>query len=316
MDFGRILRRSWELTIGHRWLWWLGILAAFTEGTTGSIARFPTTVPGSAPTGAGPDPLTHLIQTWTTTDTQIAIGLGVVLLLVVLVFAYLSFAADAGLIQSVDQLEVDGTSLGFGPAFHRGRAFVWRLFGLNLLMGVLALTPLGLLAGILVGLYGALSHGTPLAIGLVLLGLIGLLVWLVFVFYLSIVQRLAQRGIVLHGQRIVAAVRGAMTLVRDQVGSAAVTLLVLVGVGLLVGLGLIVALFVVLAVLIALGALIYLATKTVGTIIYGGIALLALTAALIVWSGIYTTFLSSYWTLSYRALAYLHQQPASRRVAQ
>ncbi|HEY3396980.1 MAG TPA: hypothetical protein VGM19_04900 [Armatimonadota bacterium] len=353
MNYTVILSRAWQITRQYRFIWWLGLLAMFTEGAGGpGGVNFPHGGGGGGGSSSQEksSPGNHLnsttylgLQAWEALrggqlprmqpsfgDNEkwgrflhqgwekarpyaglAAVG-GLVLLLLLLVLIYYSLAAKAGLILSVQALEEQAVALGFTGAMAAGGRYVWRLFGMSLLLGLAVLGALTIMALPVVALAIVGAHGaTAAVVGAVVLGIGCLLVLIVISLYVAVLEKLASRRLVLSNGGIMESLSGTNGLIRARLGPAALTWLVSVAVGIGYSVALTLAVVVLLVPLVLVGVGVYAAAKTAGTIIFGVLVGLALLVVLFIIGGVFTGFMSSYWTLAYRELERLRQPVVS-----
>ncbi len=341
MDYSALLRRAWELVRNHRALWWLGILAMLTEGGGGPGVNVPSSYrPRTHETGdkssflwplaAAPLPasLRLLVSPLRCQRPDLdelrdilrrAVGsaaLGIPLLLVVLLSAfllallvlYVALAAKAGLIAAVDRLDRTGRDLAFGAAFRLGQGYVWRLLGMGLLLGLAMLGA------------GAVLLGPPIALGVALrtpgaiiaavgLGVIAVLALIALALYLAVLEKLASRFLVLTDCGIMNGLTAAHGLLRRRLGPTVVTWLIQVALGIAYSLATRILLLVVGVGMVAVGAGVYAVTRQIGLIAYAVVSATALLALFAFLGGLFTAFVSSYWTLAYQALGRLGAPP-------
>ncbi|GEM_PF-1856923 len=316
MDFGQIIKRAWEMTRHHRFLWWLGILAAFTEG---AFMRFPSA--GGFGSTSKPEQTSQLTtdqvafdqasqnaQQWLSTHGDALTVLAVALIILLIILLYCSYSAKAGLMMATKGLENDHKDrVSFKQTFHHGQRFAARLFGLQVTVGlsmlalfIVVLVPFAI-AYVLGGEDRAVYAAIPFAV-LLFLGLI------VLALYVSIVLKFAERIVVLENHGIAAALKQGHKMVQLQLGNALLTWLVMIGVSILFGIAFLLAFVVAMVVVIGFGLFIYATIGTLGVVTYAIIAVLLLIAGSMVLGGVFTAFSSSFWTLSYLAMHYLVTQ--------
>ncbi len=341
MDYGKIITRSWQIIWKHKWLWWLGILAAWTEGGT-SLSSFsnsgynwpnsntPTQpentinggisavkgiprVLGASTQNQNWDNFVTDAANWIVNYWWILLIILILLLGLLIILQYISYSAKAGIFLSVKSLENSEQSLGFWSAFRAGRKFGWRLFGLNIVISLISLLFLMILLLPVSALWYANKdlHPFPLGVTIVMIAYAFLAVigMIVIAVYLNIVKRLAERVVVLNKQRIMEAFQYARRIFRRQRGHTLVVWLIEIGLGFAFSLAAVFAFIAVAAVLVALGAVVYLISPGVGLGLYVMMAILIVMAFLFGISGVITAFKVSYWTLAYRALEYLTEHP-------
>lgn len=234
------------------------------------------------------------LQDW---EIALIIG-GVILLILVLVvlFTFLGTIGRIGLIQGTLEAEAGSSRLSFGELFSISTPFFWRVFGLNLLVG-LAIFAVVIVLGIM-GL--VLTIGT-LGIGLVcLLPLICLLIplsWLV-----QVVLEQANIALVVEDLGIMDALRRGWEVFRENLGNLIVMGLVLVIGGMI--LSFVFALpFISVVFPAASGLIIGTDTAILGGLALAGICAVAYLPILIVLSGILRAYIGSAWTLTYLRLS-------------
>jgi hypothetical protein len=318
MDYGRLISRAFEITKRHRFLWWLGILAGFTE--MGGGFNFPN--PGDF--GKDWPKPTHqhgqfsqLFQHFHLSLSSpfgsqfpsrfndfnlmgIGIGLIIILALLTLVIGLgvvvISTMARGGLIASVagiERQEPVSFKRGFGAGYH---AF-WRIFAIGLLIGLAALGVLALLA-----VPAIILAITEHYIGAIILGILGFLIFLPIVLYLGLLVNYALRIVVIENGGVQASLSGAHQIIRRNLGPVLLVWLLALAFGIGYAVALTIALLVVLIPLALLGWAIYSGLGLVVTIIYGVIFGLLVLAGILFVQGLMATFISSYWTLAYLAL--------------
>lgn len=234
-----------------------------------------------------------------------------VFLVLYLILLYFSYSANAGLILSVNTLEEKNENLGLGKAFQKGRKFAWRLFGFDILLFLVILFLVFILALIAIPffmlIFDVATVDPGLVIGLPFLFLALLLIFLV-VLYFGIVRVFAMRSMVLENLPVFSAFSATHTLIRRQLWHVVLTWLVAFGVSFAVGLVLVFIAFAVFGVLALIGFTIYLAASWPGVVIYALIFGFAFIASFVFLGSVYTAFNSTYFTLAYLALTYLHQK--------
>ncbi|MCX6806640.1 MAG: hypothetical protein NT135_00735 [Candidatus Berkelbacteria bacterium] len=318
MDWGYIIKRTWEITRKNRFLWWLGILASFTAGGNNfglSLYNFggnylPNSIPNTTPSPSTESftvlkAVPHALAS--NTDCldyinwlYVAIFL-IIFLAIILIIIYVSYSAKAGLYVSVNQFEGLGKIMGFRKGFKNGSHYAWKIFGLNLLVGLIILgIALLLFSPVVISLI--ISQSIASIIFAVAFGIIALLLVIVISIYYRLILEIAERAIALKDYRVMQALKFGQTLVKDNVGQIIIAFLINLTFGIVFGLVVVMFLLLVGGMLLFVGYLIYLAAQIIGVAIYGIIVGLAFLAALFIFGGFYTSFISSYWTLVFRAL--------------
>jgi hypothetical protein len=296
MDYGKVLSRAWQITWKYKVLWVFGILAGCNSGGGGGGNG----VNYQTQQGDPPHQFMPFFEWFENLpDWQVAalIGLGViVMLLLIALGVFLGTIGRIGLIRGVQQAEGGAEKLTFGELFSGSMPYFWRVFGLNLLVG------LGILAFvILFAIIGV--TGTALTLGLGLLCLVPLICVLVpLMWFVGVVVEQANNAMVLENLGVMDGLKRGWQVARDNVGVMIVMALILfLGVGLIGGIIIALPLF-----LVALPALAG-ATGGFGDslntgLIIAGVCFIAYLPFLLTFSGILSTFTQSSWTLTYMSL--------------
>jgi ABC-type multidrug transport system fused ATPase/permease subunit len=134
MDFGEVLSSAWKIIWKHKVLWIFGILAS-CGSANGSIGNFGNnfrwTV--SAPVDD------YFYQIERIPEWQIILAIVVMLiavLLLALLVIFLATIGRIGMIRGTQQANAGIDRLVFGELLSGSMPFFWRVFGLNLLVGL------------------------------------------------------------------------------------------------------------------------------------------------------------------------------------
>ena len=136
MDFGYVLKRAWEIIWKFKVLWIFGILASC--GQAGSSGGSNIRVHCSQARNANVAP--QVEQFFNQLDPAVIaflIALGILVILALIILAILlGTVGRVGLIRGTMKAEQGAERLTFGELWRDGLAYFWRVFGLNLLIGV------------------------------------------------------------------------------------------------------------------------------------------------------------------------------------
>jgi hypothetical protein len=299
MDFGEVLSKAWQIIWKHKVLWIFGILASCGGGSSASSnSGWRSSIEQNR---WDYQPMINNIPEW-----QIALIVGIILLavlfLVVLVI-FLSTIGRVGMIRGTVQADRGADRLAFGELFSGSLPYFWRVFGLNLIVG-LAFA----LAVIIVVV--------PLAISIIgLVCLIPLICLLVPIgWFVSVLTEQANIAIVTENLGLMDGLKRGYEVLRANLGPMIVMWLILVlGVSLVGGLiiGIPIALIVGPAVI---GAFSGNETALGGGLLVSGLCLVAYLPVMIVANGILQSFIRSAWTLTYLRLT--GKRPAVEVIAQ
>ncbi|PIS07065.1 hypothetical protein COT79_01225 [Candidatus Berkelbacteria bacterium CG10_big_fil_rev_8_21_14_0_10_43_14] len=133
MDIAKIVQRSWEITKTHHYMWWLGILALFTQGaglnmfSVNDVSEKKLDI--NSFTSARLMSAFDRLQNYNVEHVRLITLITLTLLLICIVIMYISYCARAGLILAANDTEekLNNRSKNY---FLKGAAFGWRLFGL------------------------------------------------------------------------------------------------------------------------------------------------------------------------------------------
>jgi len=295
MDYGYVLKRAWEIIWKFKILWIFGILAscgqASTSGGSNSGYRFSiqdnNLFPQMERFFAQPDPAV----------IALLIGLGIFFVLAVIVLAILlGTIGRIGLIRGTVKAEQGVERLTFGELWREGLKYFWRVFGLNLLVGVV------IFVAFLVIFFSGIALSV-VTLGLFVLCLLPLTCLLIPVMWaISVIIEQANVALVVDNLSIGEAIGRGWRVVRNNIGPMIVmSLVLLLGIGLIGG------------VIIGLPLLIVSAPAFIGAVsntpealrngmLLSGFLFLLYLPVLLLLSGILRSYTSSAWTLTYMRL--------------
>ncbi len=294
MDYFGIIKKAYEITIKHKFLWIFGILAGGIGGFKGSNS-FNYSAGGAdfQQTFNNVD-ATKLEQFWTIWGGMIVTVI-VILGALGLVFFILNIISQGALVGSTEKIsknEKANFKTGFGIGSHQ----FWRVLGMLILYGlmILASAAIWILPTILFVI-------TKVYIMAIIWGLLLFFVCLAFWILIGVISPYSIRVVVLEKFGIFQSIRESLHFVRNNLKEVILIYLLLFAIGIGFGIALILAILIVGGLLLAIGFGVYLASLLV-TIGYGIVAGLALFIAIMIISGIYNAFTSSVITLTYLEL--------------
>jgi hypothetical protein len=298
MDYGEVLRRTWQITWKYKGLWLLGILASCSGGGGGgggNASSLPSRLAGQNTQGMQQFFNNIPEGTW----IAIAIGAVLVIILLSLLFLALGILGQGGLIAGFNQAET-GQEVTLGGAFNAGLHHFWRLLGAALLAWAVSMVAILIILGL-----GAGIAIFTLGIGLIcLIPLICVMIPLAIAVQLYVM--LTQIIIVIEDKPVLESFKRAWELVRTHVGPLVVTALILILGGGLVGL--LISLPFIGVVIPAIAGVAAGTQQAMTTgLIFAGLCLVAYLPVMIVLNGVLTTYIRGAWTLTYLRL---RQMPA------
>lgn len=293
MDYGDILKKSYQLTKKHKILWLLGMLIGGGSSCGGNYSFGDLN-----DTDFGRD-LSDKFDFSVFIDYWYIIALIILLLgLFVLVVMIISIMARGGMYHGVKQAQED-KKVSFKESFIFGARKFWRVLGIQLIMAA----AIGAVVFVLI-LPAALLFIIPIigwivgAILIFLAILIILALSLVFALLINFVNCYA----VLEDKKIIESIKSGWNLLKKNLGDSIIMALILFGIGLGAGIVILISLFFVLAIFGGIGFLAYLVFKWIGVAIVIGVALLILTIIGLFLKGILNVFTYSCWVYTWKEL--------------
>ncbi|NIM05844.1 MAG: hypothetical protein GTO55_06295 [Armatimonadetes bacterium] len=308
MDYGGLIKRAFFITLRHKFLWPLGILAALPECLS-SLGGGPGDTSGEdhlllnaslnsrkdLPTIRGLDVEALAERLLENIPLLVALAFAVFILLLAIVV--ISTMAKGGVIASAIGIE-EQEPVSFGRGFRAGYHAFWRMVGIFLLMFLLVSVSMILLAAPVIGLiitehyWAAVGAGLPVFLILIALSI-----------YVSVLKAYAIRFVIGHGLGIGASISDAHALMMKFKGEATLVFLIMVA----LRIGIVIASCIILlplALLLAMPAI--LAEAAVGGIavlVLAGVFQLIFFAVTLFLFGLVHIFDSSFWTLAFLDLS-------------
>ena len=289
MDIGAVLSKAWQIVWKNKILWIFGILAS-CGSVNGNQSNY----------RMGSEDVSVQTQQWFNQlpDWQIALMVGAIILvtlIIIVLVIFLSTMGKVGLVRGTLQADQGATKLSFGELFNGSLPYFWRVFGLNLLVGLVAFVfaIAGLLAAVL---------GTAITFGLALLCIIPLVCLLIPVgWVVSVVVEQSINAIVVENLGVMDGLRRGWEVVKENAGNYVVMSLIL-----FLGVGLIGGFIITLPIaLVAIPAMVSLFSgEQVGNSGFwiSGLCFLGYLPFLLALSGLLQSFTSASWTLTFMRL--------------
>ncbi|MEA3441786.1 MAG: hypothetical protein U9R58_16035 [Chloroflexota bacterium] len=290
MNIGDVISKAWQTIWKHKVLWIFGIFAGCTSGGISS---------GNGGVTWRTDAPIEVERYFESIDPALFalyIGLAIMVGLLILVLViFFSTIGRIGLIHGTQQSYSDAERITFGDLFGGSTPYFWRVFGLNLLVTLLAVV--AIIGLILLGVFG-----TVFTLGLGLICLIPFLCLLAPILWmLSVYLEQAVIAIVIEGLGIMDGLRRGWEVFRENFGTMLGLGLILLVITLLVS--------VVIGLPFILTATPLIAGAVVGTIESFRTGLIATAIALICYlpfflllNGILRSYIGAAWTLNYLGL--------------
>ena len=294
MDFGEVLSRAWQIVWKHKVLWIFGILASCSNAN-GAPGNARTSFQGDVP----PSIERFFDQFGRIPDWQIALFVGAVILIILLLVVlaiFLSTVGRIGLIQGTLKADQGAESLAFGELFGDSTPYFWRIFGLNLIVGIAAVV-LVLLILVPFIFFGVATLGVGFLCLIPLICIFVPLFWL-----LNLVVEQANIAIVVEDVGIFDGLRRGWEIFKTNLGSILVMGLILsLGVNLIAGF--IIALPLAFIVSPAIIGAIAGTDQTIGGgLLIAALCFVAYLPVLLILSGALRSYIESAWTLTFLRL--------------
>jgi hypothetical protein len=292
---GEVLTRAWQIIWKHKVLWVFGVFAGCARGGGGGGGTG-----GAGGTGPGEQPFPELERTfqqigqWIQENPWIVAVFILLVLILVVLGIFLGTIGRIGLIKGTYEAETGAERLNFGELFSGSMPYFWRVFGLSLLIGLIAL-----LVFIPLALFGVLTAGIGFICVLPLICVLVPVLWA-----LSVVIEQANAAIVLENFGIGDGLRKGWDVVRTNVGPIILlTLIIFIGSG-------IVGFIIAIPIIAAVFPLIFsAASNNTGPIWITVICCAVYFPVLLVLSGILNAYVQSVWTLTYMRLTRPQDNP-------
>ena len=288
-NFGEVLTRAWQIIWKHKVLWIFGIFAGCGRGGNGGGGG----TGGGGSNGPGTQPFPELERTmqqigqWIQ-DNPWIVAVGIILLLaLVIISIFLGTIGRIGLIRGTYQAETGAERLNFGELFSGSMPYFWRVFGLSLIIFLIAI-----LIFVPLALFGVITAGIGFICILPLICILIPVLWA-----LSVVIEQANAAIVIDNLGIGDGLRKAWELARANVGPIILlALIVFIGSG-------VVGFIVAIPIIAAVFPLIFSAASNNPNPIWITVVCCAVYfPILILLSGILNAYVQSVWTLTYLRL--------------
>ena len=295
MDYFGILKKAYEITIKHRFLWIFAILAGGAGATWGM--SFPSNSVSYSDkwdkyfNSVGQVQLEHF---WLNYWSAIAAIIGLILAFS-LVWLVLSTIAKGSLLGSVESIQ-KGQKFNFRLGFNFGWHKFWRILAVSILVGLIII--LSILALILPVILFVLAKVYALA---VIYGILFFFFDLALWLYLRVMYPYIQRTAVLGDLGSWEAIASSWSFFKKHFKDIAVIYLLLIAVSMVFGAGMLLVLLVLGGLLFAIGLALYLASQMIFWLYVVSFGLIFL-LLIIVLKGIFGAFNSSVLTLVYLEL--------------
>ena len=313
MPYWEIVTRSFAIAWRRKYLW---LLALFSGEGGGTSFNYSQSSPSNGGTGNLPDfgSVPRQVGDWLNQNLGLVLVIAVVAVLVWIALFVLAAVCEGAVVRASAEHDAE-RPFGLGLAWQCGVATMGAMVRFRLLLIALGLPAFIVVAALVAGLVLAiLGHNTGVAVTLGVLAVLIFLGAFVYVIYLSFLDRLGTRAIVLEllGARA-ALVRGHRLLAK-RLGRVLLVWLLSIATSIVVGIGS----AIVLAILILPAVFIGIAVYSGGSPLFWlliVVGLLILVPLVLLLAGFLAAQSSTYWTLAFRRMEidrapnYGYQQP-------
>ena len=141
MNFGEVLSKAWKIIWRFKILWIFGILASCSgnlrsSSTSSTNSGIRYTIPGSNLPPGIQNFFTSLTNTVQNSPFWVWFLLFMILLVLIMIAVLLGTVGHIGVIKGTSQADEGVASLAFGTLFSQSFHFFWRIFLLNILVGL------------------------------------------------------------------------------------------------------------------------------------------------------------------------------------
>lgn len=335
MNYTKILKRAWEILWSYKTLWIFGIILALTSssGFNGGSSRSSqrdnnqNNFNYNLPSGIQNDIeeiFRSFRQAFSAENLNTIIGVGIAILVFVIllsiIFTIARYISQTAMIKMVDTYETSGEKVNWRQGFRLGWSRqAWQLFLINLVVFLpITLLTIGFLGCALLPLLLSMAASNePTAAGVIAsVGLFFLIIFISVVIgiILSLFVEIIYRECILKGNGVIASIRNGWKKVMRNFKDVFLMWLILIGIRfgyflvsipvviLLLGIALLTGGGIGVAVYFIVNAINTAAGWVMAAIVGGFIFLVIFSLPKLFLDGLFETYQSSVWTLTYREL--------------
>lgn len=292
IDYSRILRRAYDITIQHKFLWVFGALIALGSGG-GNFN-------GGGGSGESVTPqeqeFFNKIDGFANQYWLAIIALVAFVFLLLIVIWVMGTISRGALIDSANKVD-DGIHADIKSGFHRGLHFFWRIFGIGLVFFALMMVVLAVILTPVI-YFIVMKQFAPA----IFIGIMGLLFFIPIAMFFGIISQLALLFAVMMERRVFAAISEAYDLLFKNFSAVGLLWLLSIGIGIV---GSVVTFFfalplILIAVPFALGS--YAAFQLSGLVITIAVSVIIFMVVMAIVRGVFEVYLQTFWILGFKEL--------------
>jgi hypothetical protein len=298
-----IVWRSFRISWNHKYLWLIALFAGeggggFNAGSGGGGGQRSS---GQAPGNLDVAAVRDQVTTWITDHLGLLLVLAILWLVVVVAFFMLSAVCHGATVRAAAEHDAE-RPWGLGWAWRAGVSTLWAVVRFRLLIVALALPLVLLFIGFGIAVVvAAVNQDAGAILPLVLSGLLLLAIALPYAIYVSFLDRLGSRALILEQIGARASVARAHRLLFKRFGRTLVVWLLSIAVSIVLGLLAACLLGIIFVPLLLIGGLLAAnnSSAVLPLVVLGAFVLLPVS---LVVGGFLAAQISTYWTLAFRRL--------------
>lgn len=293
MDYLKILKRAFEISIKNRYLWIFGILAGGAGGFGSSFSNSSSSIDYSDKWDKYFNQISF--ENFWLNYGAIVLAILVVILILGLLWSILSIISQGAILGLVEKIE-KGQKHNFWIGLSYGWHKFWRVFGVGLILFLIVFFSIIILVLPIILFAVAKIYVLAVIYG-ILVFLIDLFLWL----FLGVMAPYIQRTVVLGGQGIWETIGSSWDFFRKHWKEVLLIYLLLMAAGIIATIALILVVLIVGGLLVGIGFGLYLASQAVFWM-YVAVFGFAFIIFMLILGGVIKTFNSSVLTLTYLEL--------------
>ncbi len=298
MPYWENVTRSFRIAWNHKYLWLIALFSGEAGGTNFNYSQSTPTRGGTTSAQQISDAQASAL-TWLSDHASLVILLIVIWLVLVVAFFILAAVCEGATVRASAEHDAE-RPFNLGWAWRAGVSTMWVIVRFRLFLLLLNLPVVAIAIGFAVAIFAALTGNSTAGGFIAALGLL-LLIAIPYVIYLTLLDRLGSRAIVLEQLMARAGLARGHRLLLKRLGRTLLVWLLSVGVALVLALLLACFLGLIFLPLIFVGLAIGSSNSAaiLPLVILGGLVLLAISLVI---QGFLGAQSSTYWTLAFRRL--------------
>lgn len=294
VNFGKIIKNSWQITWSNRRLWWFGLIVALTSMRGGNFAFSPED--GSADKNSDIEKIPGFFFQ----HERLLIAIAFLALLLLIIFALANALGRASLILAIENAKKDKAEL-FSKTIKRGRFFLWRIISLKIIaslfiFGCILLFFIPALFLIMV------NHSSLIIAAMIFIW--GLMLFIPIASMVGLLSNYAHLYVVLSDISLLESIKNSYITLKDNIKNSLI-MLIMMGIVEVAGvLSILVAGIVIeLAIFAPIGIVLFLILGKVGAVFIAVIGAISFVALALFLSSIMSVFKQTAWIIFLESIA-------------